>query len=331
MRKITISILVPVYNAERYLDECLSSLCQQEIDNFEIICINDGSTDNSLSIIEKYLDQNNNIRLVDKKNTGYGESMNRGIRLARGKYIGILEPDDFVNKNMFKTLVNLADKYGADIARGNYCFYNGDDNINKYHAILEDEVGKIIKPINNTHIFYEPPAIWSSIYNKEFLIKNKILFLETPGAAYQDTSFNFKVLACAEKIVFTDQANIYYRTDNINSSVKDQKKIFYVRKEYNEIEKFIDNLPENKKLLKIAQATKFGAYQWNLNRLTIKNGKKFIKIMKNEFKVAKQKGLIEKKYFPYKYWIQLKLILFLPPMVYLFFIKIMRRVLFKDR
>ena len=93
-----ISVLVPIFNVEKYLREALDSLVQQTFQDFEVICINDGSTDHSLEIIQAYQQQDSRFCILDKTNSGYGDSMNQGLKLARGEYIAILEPDDWIEK-----------------------------------------------------------------------------------------------------------------------------------------------------------------------------------------------------------------------------------------
>ena len=103
-----VSILVPTYNVSQYLDECMQSLIRQTLKDIEIICINDGSTDNSLEILKSYAAKDNRIKIIDKENGGYGIAMNMGLEQATGEYVGILEPDDYVKLNMYETLYNIA-------------------------------------------------------------------------------------------------------------------------------------------------------------------------------------------------------------------------------
>ena len=118
-----VSILVPVCNVEKFLEKCLQSLVDQTLKDIEIICINDGSKDNSLSIIKKFANLDNRIVIIDKPNSGYGDSMNCGLDLAKGEYIGIVESDDFANLDMFEKLYGLAKCYDADIVKSNYNLY----------------------------------------------------------------------------------------------------------------------------------------------------------------------------------------------------------------
>ena len=110
-----LSVLVPIYNVEQYLPQCLDSLCAQTLKSLEIICINDGSTDASGAILDEYSKNNPNIIVINKKNSGYGDSMNCGLRKAVGEYIGIVESDDFIDPDAFEKLYSLAKKTDADI------------------------------------------------------------------------------------------------------------------------------------------------------------------------------------------------------------------------
>src|SRR5574344_757344 len=105
-----VSILIPIYNVEKYLEQCLESVCNQTLKDIEIICINDGSTDSSLKIIKDFQKNDDRVVLINKKNSGYGDSMNKGLEKATGEYIGIVESDDFIEKDAFEKLYSLAKK-----------------------------------------------------------------------------------------------------------------------------------------------------------------------------------------------------------------------------
>ena len=215
----SVSVLVPIYNVEEYLDQCLNSLAMQTLEDIEIICINDGSTDSSSRILQKYAKKHKNFIVINKKNSGYGDSMNRGLEKATGEYIGIVESDDFIELNAFKELYNLAKNTSADIVKANYFYHT--DNSDEVHRVIKDQ--KLDTPmslVDNPSILLEEPGIWSAIYRRDFLNKNKIRFRTTPGASYQDTGFHFKSFCAAKRIVYTDKAYLHYRTDNASSSVK---------------------------------------------------------------------------------------------------------------
>ena len=303
-----VSVLVPIYNVEQYLPECLDSLCVQTLKNIEIICINDGSTDASGAILDEYAKNNSNIVVINKKNSGYGDSMNRGLEAATGEYIGIVESDDYIDANGFEKLYELAKKTDADIVKANY-YYHSDDKDEIHEVVKNQKLNKAITISDDYNILIEEPGIWSAIYRRDFLNDNKIRFRTTPGASYQDTGFFFKTACAAKKIVYTKNAYLHYRTDNANSSVKSLEKVNYVVEEYADIEKYLEKCDITDEVKYTIQAAKFGAFHWNLQRLPKDLAQEFIVTIKNDFAKADKAGLLQKKYFPTKYWLALQLIL----------------------
>ena len=114
-----VSVVVPVYNVEKYLRECLDSLLAQKLKDIEIIVVNDGSTDSSADIAAEYAARDSRVRLISKENEGYGKTMNRGFSEARGEYVGIVESDDFADPRMFKDMYKFAKKHDLDLVKAN--------------------------------------------------------------------------------------------------------------------------------------------------------------------------------------------------------------------
>ena len=117
-----LSIIVPIYNVEKYLEQALDSLAKQNLDecDVEFLLINDGSTDGSVNIARHYVDADNRFRLYDRTNFGYGATLNYGFEQANGKYIGVLEPDDWLDTGMYSEMLKRADDFELDIVRCNY-------------------------------------------------------------------------------------------------------------------------------------------------------------------------------------------------------------------
>ena len=113
-----ISVIIPVYNCEKFIEKCLQSLVNQTLTDIEIILVNDGSTDNSQKIIEKFSDTR--IKLINKKNGGQSSARNVGLDVANGEYIGFIDSDDWVDSDFFEKLYNTAKKYNADISISNF-------------------------------------------------------------------------------------------------------------------------------------------------------------------------------------------------------------------
>ena len=293
-----ISIIIPIYNVNKYLRECLDSIINQTLKTIEIICVNDGSTDNSLEIIKEYI-YDNRIIIINKNNSGYGDSMNQGLNIASGEYIGIVESDDFIDINMFENLYKLTKKGDIDIIRSNFYLYwekNKKEALN--FKILKNLYNKIFNPMELQNIFLVQPSIWSGIYKKLFLIKNNIKFLTTPGASYQDTSFFYKTLYKANKIFCTKKAFYYYRQTNSNSSVNNNtlNKVIFTHIELNEIEKFIKkDIKLYNKNQRYFNTKKIMTLLWNLNRVDKK--KQYNKILYKEiYEILKSDNYIHEQF-----------------------------------
>lgn len=294
-----VSILVPIYNVERYLRQCLDSIVNQTLRDIEVICINDGSTDGSLSIILEYASRDARVKVVDKPNSGYGHSMNIGLGLATGDYIGIVESDDFADAGMFEKMFDAAQSNDAEVVMSNFYHFWG-------HSAAEEQFtenfkgstyNRIISPMVERSLFFSMSAIWCGIYKRSFLANRGIRFLETPGASYQDTSFSFKVWTSAEKVYVVKDAFLHYRRDNMNSSVNSASKVFCICDEYAEIERYLEQYPAKKaELAPIAFAKKFIAYRWNYHRLLPAFQYAFLLKMAEQFKLADQQGIIDPQY-----------------------------------
>ncbi len=252
---VKISILVPIYNVSEYLDECLSSIKEQTLGEIEIICINDGSTDNSLDIIKKYAKDDDRFVIIDKKNSGYGDSMNHGLKKATGEFIGIVESDDFIKHEMFEDLYRLASKNNTQVAKGNALWYwTSTNKAVKTNLVDEKNLGKVITPRDERGIFYKIPSIWAAIYRRDFIEKNNITFSPTPGASYQDTGFSYKVWSMADRVIFTDKAYLYYRQDNMASSMNNiATKAPILFSEFESIEKYLKEHGREELLLLIRE------------------------------------------------------------------------------
>ena len=241
-----VSVLVPVYNVERYLCQCLDSIVHQTLQDIEIICVDDGSTDQSGVLLDEYAAQYPCCKVIHKNNTGYGHSMNTGLKIASGEYIGIVESDDFVDVEMFERLYGHAVRQKADIVKSNYWQYQCSDHV-FCEALASCPYEKVYFPRKqDSAIFYCTQSIWSAIYRREFLLEHEIYFNETPGASYQDVSFSFKVLACAERVFLVKDAFVHYRMDNPNSSVKSKEKVYCIFDEIANIETFLEKKNEMK-------------------------------------------------------------------------------------
>lgn len=295
-----VSVLVPICNVERYLEECLDSLAAQSFTDFEVLCINDGSTDGSLAIIHRYMEADARFRVIDKPNSGYGASMNMGLANAIGEYIAILESDDFFEPNTLELLVDAAERNQSDVVKADFYLYwsTPQERDELFRIVDEQEVGRTMRPIDDLAIFFRKPSIWSALYRSSFLRDNGIDFLETPGASYQDAGFNFKVWASAARATFIADPILHYRQDNEKSSVNSSAKVYCVCDEYASMASFVnDRLEGDPRLMGILECMKFDSYMWNYDRLSGDLRGDFIVRASSEFADDLDKGLVDFRLF----------------------------------
>ena len=191
---ISVSVIVPVLNTKEYICECLSSLSKQTMKNIEVICVDGGSSDGTLEIIKDYVKRDNRFRLITDTKGSYGAQVNRGVELAKGKYVAIAEPDDYVSEGMYEALYEEAIKTDADIVKADYCRFIGEGEERFYFpksACKDNWYGKNLRGKDEKDLLENTPANWSGIYKKSFLIKENIYHNTTKGAAYQDVGFWF--------------------------------------------------------------------------------------------------------------------------------------------
>lgn len=263
--------------------------------DIEFICINDGSTDNCLDIINEYVASDSRFKLLNKQNSGYGDSMNKGLAMAKGKYIGIVESDDWAESDMFEQLSSLAEANNAQAVKSNFYFYvsYGGGSNKKFSIVDPNEVGVVVSPRVTPHIFKGMSTIWSGLYSRQFLIDNDINFVPSPGASYQDTAFNFKVWAAATRVIYTDKAYLHYRIDNESSSVKSRSKVFCVCDEFASIKKYLLDHRLMSQLKSVYTQRKLDIYLWNASRLDGTNLRDFVARMSKELNDDRKQGLID--------------------------------------
>ena len=320
--KPLISIVVPIYNVEKYLTQCIGSLINQTVKDIEIILVNDGSTDNCPAICDAYAQQDNRVRVIHQKNSGYGKACNAGIEAAMGKYLGILESDDYAELDMYERLYNAASCNYLDVTRCHYYFYNSRLGTRKRVDLSPVQQVIVYSCGDNPSVFFQAASVWAMLYQLDFLRKNNIRFLETPGASYQDISFTFKVYACAERFMLIKDTLVNYRIDNDNSSIHSKEKIFCVCDEYSEIERFLIEKKMLGRLSHILLKMKVYAYLWNYLRLNKKKRWNFIRVFAKEMQrcvMAINKKEVKIDNLSFKYMIFIYLTAYLYPVVHIYF------------
>lgn len=204
-----LSIIVPVYNVEKYLERCVNSLLDQDLprDEYEIILINDGSTDNSYEIAKRLAGEHNNIVLLTQDNQGQSVARNRGIGVARGKYIMFVDSDDYVQDNVLAKLISIATNYQLEI-----CIYQC---LAKWtDGSLHDDMRQSFKTgivVCGEQLLlqgYEVSSIWNCLYLKSLILDNNVKFV--PDILHEDVEFNMRIYPLAKRVMLTDEYCYYY-------------------------------------------------------------------------------------------------------------------------
>lgn len=243
-----VSILIPVYNVEKYLRECLDSVAGQKLSDIEIICINDGSTDSSLDIINEFAGKDSRFVVISGPNGGYGKAMNKGLDAATSEYIGIVEPDDFVPDCMYSDLYDIAKKNDLDLVKAD--FYRFKTVNGTFEKTLErlDRTGtyynSVFDPSHMPEAVYFTLNTWSGIYKREFIEKYHIRHNETPGASFQDNGFFFQTFIYAQRAMIVDKPYYMNRRDNPNSSVMNPNKVYTMNIEMDWVMDILKRDPE---------------------------------------------------------------------------------------
>ncbi len=318
-----VSIIIPVYNVEGYLKECMASVVGQTLRELEIICVNDGSTDRSLEILKSYEKQDDRIILIDQKNGGYGKAMNQGISHATGEYIGIVEPDDYVKLNMYQDLYEKASRYELDFVKADFYRFKRakSGSMELYYNHLSpaaSDYNTVFNPGKTPEAIRYIMNTWSGIYKRSFLEQYQIRHNETPGAAFQDNGFWFQTFIYAKRAMIMDQPYYMNRRDNPDSSINSTEKVYCINQEYDYIKNI---LMRDRQLWERFHSMywfkKYHNYMGTIWRIDEKYKKEYILRFSEELKRGIALGELDRKVFSNASWNNIRSIVENPEQYYL--------------
>ena len=297
-KNIKISVVVPIFNVENYIGPCLDSILNQTFKEFEVICVNDGSTDSSLDILKEYATKDNRIKIINKDNAGYGHTMNLGMDMASGEYFAIVESDDFILPKMFETLYATAKKNDLDFVKSDFYQFYGEDNTNilkEYQKIdySGECYNKIFSTRENHKMYTLLMNTWTGLYDLDFLRRNNIRHSETPGASYQDNGFWFKTFFHGERVMFIPEAFYMYRQDNPNSSISNKTKIYAMDAEYDLIKNYLDDEGIRKDFLDAFVYAKYHNFHFTMDRIGLEFKKEFLLSTSEQFNAMKNNNELD--------------------------------------
>lgn len=228
-----VSVIMPSLNVGAYIEKSLKSVMDQTLRDIDIICIDAGSTDGTLEIIERLAQSDSRIRVIRSGKKSYGYQVNQGIAAAQGEYIGIVETDDYIEREMYEKLYKCA--VGAGYPNIVKCSYNAywtdrDGQIVFLSRELlkpHDFYGETVNPLDRTFLPIADWYLWNGIYKKSFIEGNGIRLSESPGAAFQDIGFLHRTNAAAESAVYTKDCSYNYCIDRPGSSSNSGKELGY--------------------------------------------------------------------------------------------------------
>lgn len=259
-----ISVIIPVFNVEKYLSQCIDSILSQKSADIEIICINDGSTDSSANILTNYRSKNHRIKIITQDNKGLSEARNVGLQFATGKYIHFMDSDDWIKTDFYEMLKNKTDT-DADIIQ---CGYYKSDNplIAKCEKTgFYDTIDDICNTMNKTYV-------WNKLWKRDFIVQNNLTFY--PKIYYEDILFHIEALMHRPKWLFTDYSGYIYNYNSAsitNDKTKESKrcndKFFVVSKAFNLVKNSTLNSKEQQAIVKMIIRISIGAKELSDQKL----------------------------------------------------------------
>lgn len=241
MNEIKVSVIIPVYNVEEYIEECLNSVVNQTLKEIEIIIVNDGTQDNSMKRIERFL-SDKRIIIINKENGGVSSARNAGMKIAKGEYLSFIDPDDFIELTMMEELYKEAED--SDIIFSDFISF---DNINKTKKMEK----KYVKKTRNGSMVWsnrglEFKSATSKLYKRSFLEENHIFFIEK--MINEDFPFNFTAFIISNNVKYINKFHYYYRQNrngSITTNPNKEKEIESYKEIVMYLERFINRMENN--------------------------------------------------------------------------------------
>ena len=287
MNEPTISIIIPVYNTEKYLKKCLDSVITQTYKNLEIICINDGSTDSSLKILKKYAKSDKRIKVINQENKGVSITRNIGIENATGEWITFIDSDDYISPELYQSFteaLNNSEPFNIYVFNGVKLAENDnpeDKNLTKffYMSNWNFHENNLYTFIDCKNPFYGNLSVWNKIFNTEFINNNNIRFKE--NSIFEDQLFSIESMIKTDKL-YLDNKIFYYYVQHGNSTMHNLKEngfdIFDIMQDVRDL-LCEYNLYETEKYLFLQH--KFNVYTYLLSKMDLSLKEKFYNTAKD--------------------------------------------------
>jgi glycosyltransferase involved in cell wall biosynthesis len=209
-----VSIIIPVYNVEQYLAECLDSVIGQTLRDIEIICVDDGSTDRSPEILDEYAKKDSRMTVIHKENGGFSSARNAAFPCIKGEYTLFVDSDDWIEPNLCEKTVTIADQEQADMT----CFLYHNSQHHQYDKLILQGKGEQYSLQN----WFFTPMVWLRLWRSDFILKNNLRFSEISKCFSEDNIFNFVAFSFEPQLAFVPERLYYYR-QNPNGTIQTKK------------------------------------------------------------------------------------------------------------
>lgn len=218
-----LSLIVPSLNMSCLIREALGSVAAQTFSDFEVLCVDAGSTDGTRDVIVDFTRRDGRFKLIDSPVRSYGAQMNLGLDAARGEYIGIVEPDDWVETEMFATLLAAAERDSLDYVKADFIRFTGEGSSRSETHVrllegLDVPYGQLLDPKTFPELVTTMPATWAGVYRRDFLTRIGFRYNETPGASFQDTGLHLATVMQATRCCYLPSPLYHYRRGNAQAS-----------------------------------------------------------------------------------------------------------------
>lgn len=291
MNGIKVSVVIPVYNVEKYLKQCLESIVNQTLSEIEVICVNDGSTDGSLEILEEYAEKDVRVKVINKENGGIASTRNRGMEVATGEYIGFVDSDDWIELNMYEKLYENAKLYDSDMVM---CPAHRFDDLSKELTcelsyfdlnIFDETLDNCVFDHYKTKdfLFGIPVPPWNKLYKLDFLAETDVKFHE--GLDFEDNLFFYETYLKASKISLVRDFLYFYRINRSGSFITSANERFFdVTEMFDLTEDLILKTGNQDNYMVLFSNFRISAILLRYDQVAEKYKAKFFEIIKENFK-----------------------------------------------
>lgn len=289
-RQPLVSIIVPVYNVEKYLSRCINSIINQTLKNIEIILVNDGSTDNCGKIIDEYAKQDERIVAIHKENGGQSSARNRGLEIAKGKYVGFIDSDDWIELDMYKNMYHRIENTNSDICVCGRNAYSNDYKLENTLSIKSEVFDfndyKKQDYVTNRLFYKHTVSTCNKIYKLDLIRKNNIKFKDVNYVGSEDALFNYSCILIANKICSINKS-YYNNLGRIGSTTRSYNKGYMLRTSnlIKSMDEYSMNINQENVAREIIPMFLLFFFQWNISQLKLYSKHCYIDL-KTELKEA---------------------------------------------